>query len=157
MKYVDSLRIRHCGASLLVTCLIRQPRLCRTEQSWACLLAIQHPKWPCEQSLEVFNGIKVPRLAIFWNTFGTDNACLKKFLDDPRQKALEIHLINEPCHRNKRCGPYEFLHGMSLSDIDKLTKKDGALLAGLNGYFTQVSNFMKPYWLKLRCYISPGS
>ena len=116
---------------LVVGFLSFSARICAAEDNLGvAYFAIQHPKWPCAQSLKVFDGIKVPKMAILWNTFGTSNSCLKTFLDDPREKSLEIHLINEPCHRNKRCGPYEFLSGISLDEYrGKLAKKPSIMPA----------------------------
>lgn len=48
-------------------------------------------------------------IAFLYNTFGNNFDCLEQILKNPKLKTLEIALLNEPGHRNKRLGSYEFL------------------------------------------------
>lgn len=67
-------------------------------------------KFNCQGLRSAFDGLSEIHLSFLYNTFGNNFSCLKLFLEDPRLKTLQIHLINEPGHRNRRLGKYEFLY-----------------------------------------------
>ncbi len=101
-----------------------------------------HPKWPCDTMMRAFSGVSTLRLAVLWNSFGTDFKCLDKWASDPRPKFLETHLINEVCQRNNRCGSYELLKSLSASTYRKrLTAKDSALLARIRSNVQPVADW----------------
>lgn len=120
--------------------------------------AMLSPRWPCQTARESESNLPVLRKAVLWNTFGNDTTCLSQYLIDPRFQTLELHLINEPCQRNRKCGDYEFLYGMSVSEYDqRLTHKDPALLERLKSYAEVPAKFLNQN-LKSHttCFISPG-
>lgn len=121
--------------------------------------AMMHKGWDCESSLLALSKEEAPAISILWGTFGEEGGCLKRFLSDPRPKTLEVHLVNEVCQRNSRCGPYEFLRGMSVSDYEKkLLARDEKLLRRFRDLSGSVADFLHKNTAggPLTCYISPG-
>ena len=126
------------GAFILGLCIngcSAQAQTLSTNKGGLAAYAIQHKNWPCESMMRGYKDLPVLRLSILFNTFGTSFSCLNTWAADPRPKFLQTHLINEVCHRNKQCGKYEFLHGMSVSQYrSKLAARDEALLARMREY-----------------------
>jgi hypothetical protein len=120
--------------------------------------AIQSKRWPCGESLKAFNGVGVPRLSFLWNTFGTDTSCVERFLRRRGPKVLEIHLINEVCQRNNRCGPYEFLSRIGTATYRRqLDRGDSKLYTRIRRLSEKVRKVILPFEGKgLHCIISPG-
>lgn len=116
------------------------------------------PHWPCDLVREKEKGLTTLRKAVLWNSFGKETSCLKKDLDDPRMKLLELHLINEPCARNNQCGSYEFLYGIPPKEYDdKLKKRDPELIKKLEEYFQEPSQFLAANLKEgTSCYVSVG-
>jgi hypothetical protein len=115
------------------------------------------PDWPCDESLRAFDGVSKPRIAVVWNTFGRNLTCLDRYLADPRPKVVEIHLLNEVCQRNHRCGSYEFLAGLTVSEFRKrIRQRDEMLLEGLRHYAGGLSRWLTPRLGNAECYISHG-
>jgi len=106
--------------------------------------AAMHPKWPCALMMQGYNQAAVLRLSVLWNTFGNDFRCLDRFASDPRPKILQVHLINEVCQRNKRCGQYEILAGMTVDQYNaKLLKKNPDLLSKITAHVTPVAQYFE--------------
>lgn len=120
--------------------------------------AIMSPSWPCELVRKKEKELSVLRKAVLWNTFGTEVECLKKDLEDPRLKLLELHLINEPCARNKQCGKYEFLYGLAPDEYDKKLKaRDPALIEKLEVYLKEPAKLLSDGLKEgTSCYVSIG-
>lgn len=132
---------------------------CRVLQAdvGAAYYAIQHERWPCERTLRVFDGVAKPSISVLWHTFGDNTQCLDRFVNDARPKQLEIHLINEVCQRNRRCGPYEFLANISTSEYERrLTQRDPKLLAAIKNYAKAPADFVARHKGNFECFISPG-
>ena len=99
-------------------------------------------KWPCEAMMEGFKDVRELRLSVLWYTFGTNLSCLDKWASDPRPKMLQVHLINEVCHRNNRCGDYEVFKKLSLEQYrNKLKARDEALLARIRTNILPVADW----------------
>lgn len=141
---------------LLVTLLLVSQS--HAENAGLAYYGIQHKDWPCNASLSAFKDSPEPRMSILWNTFGTNNGCLKKFLEDPRSKVLQVHLINEVCHRNNRCGPYEVLSGLSVKQYrDGLASNTLSVVSKVRDYFRSVrSSLDRLLTPQTRLYVSPG-
>jgi hypothetical protein len=120
--------------------------------------AMLSPEWPCENARQAEASLLSLHHAILWNTFGTDFSCLDEYMKDKRLKTLEIHLINEVCQRNNRCGSYEFLSGLSVTEYQrKLVQHDEALLERLKEYVSPLATYVQEKLPKhTRCLISPG-
>jgi hypothetical protein len=119
--------------------------------------AAQSKDWPCDRTLKVFEGVQKPSMAILWHTFGDNTACLEKFINDARPKQLEIHLVNEVCQRNKRCGPYEFLANISTSEYERrLSSREPKLLSAIKNYAKAPAEFVRRHQGKFECFVSPG-
>lgn len=81
---------------------------------------IQSPKWNCDASLKALKALGKPvGVSLIYNTFGTDFACAKKLVDAGVISIIEVHLINEVCLRNGRCGPYEYLAGKTVRSYEQ--------------------------------------
>lgn len=119
--------------------------------------AIQHKDWPCDRSLRALSEMKKPAISFLWHSFGDNTKCLEKFIEDNRPKQLEIHLINEVCQRNHRCGPYEFLSQISSSEYERrLSQRDPKLIEAIKSYAKAPSDFVRRNQGKFECFVSPG-
>lgn len=115
--------------------------------------------WDCDAQIAADTGLKELRLAVLWNTFGTNAKCLSRYMQDVRLKALEIHLINEVCQRHDSCGSYEFLYGVSIQEYNKkLIHRNPELLNRMAVYFKNVADFLANNLngKNTVCYINPG-
>lgn len=119
---------------------------------------IQSPKFDCKSFFNSVKGIPVLYNSFLFNTFGNDNSCLTELMNDPRLAFLQVHLINEPCHRNRRCGPYEFLSKVKDPETyDKLLiKKDKKLKQRFFRYVQPVQQIVDALPPQVACVISPG-
>lgn len=75
------------------------------------------PRFNCASFFSATRKVKELHISFLYNTFGNNFSCVKRLLHDPRLKTLEVALLNEPGHRNKRLGSYEFLH--SVGDVNR--------------------------------------
>jgi hypothetical protein len=77
----------------------------------------------CNESLQVFNNVHTPCLAILWKTFTLkqNNLCTQKFLSRFKDKPhiLEIHFSNEAGRRNRRLARYEFATSLSTEQYNR--------------------------------------
>jgi hypothetical protein len=116
------------------------------------------PEWPCDIARRSERHLHQIHQAVLWNTFGTNTSCLQRYLEDTRLATLEIHLINEVCQRNNRCGDYEFLSGISKEEYERLLlARDQKLLTKLHKYIKPLQEFLKTHLKSTTtCLISPG-
>lgn len=56
---------------------------------------------------QIFKGVKKPKLAFLWGSYGRQDSCLKSFLSDGRPKRIHIYLSNGPCERKNNCSSLE--------------------------------------------------
>lgn len=120
--------------------------------------ALLSPRFKVRPMMELLARHPRPAISILWNTFGNKTENLLPFLNLPRPKVLQIHLINEVGHRNERLGAYEVLHGLGLDEFrKKLTNKNPALMARLSRYFDGIAKALQSLPLAgTTLYISPG-
>ena len=77
----------------------------------------------CDGFIESLRPLAEWHISFLYNTFGNDFQCLERLMNDSRLKTLQVHLINEPGHRNNRLGSYEFLYNIpTVSTFDKQLK-----------------------------------
>lgn len=113
-------------------------------------------RFPCARIEAGFRGLREKRLAVLWNTFGRSFRCLNYWARDSRPKYLEVHLLNEVCQRNRRCGNYEFLYGVSVRRLKKLIAfNDMAFARALPKYAAPVFNWFNEH-PNVTCRISIG-
>ena len=124
--------------------------------------ALQHETFECDKFINSLNGVNNLHISFLWNTFGTNNTCLYRLLEDPRMTSLSIALINEVCQKSKRCQPYEFLatakfpKGIKQYDA-ALRRRDPALIADLHAYFAPIKQMLDERLLpQTACYLVPG-
>lgn len=109
--------------------------------------AMPSASFPCEAALVPFQRSPRPTLAILWGTFGKDTSCLKKWSEQivGRPHFLEIHLSNEACRRNKRCGESDFLPSYSVSQLNrKLEARDPEVLSQYRTLVKEVTAALSP-------------
>ena len=102
------------------------------------------PNFNCKAFKKSTKSLSELHIAFLYNTFGNDFSCLKDLLNDERLKTLEIHLINEPGHRNNRLGKYEFLRKVgSVRKYDKLMRNNNQRLkVKYTNYTKKLRNFL---------------
>lgn len=123
------------------------------------VFALASPKFKCSKFLNSLDDVEDIHIAWLYNTFGNDFDCLKNLLHDPRLQTLETNLINEPGHRNRRLGKYEFLSGVgSPNDYDrKLKKHDLKLRAKFFKYVAPLQKLLNEHLQPTtQCLINPG-
>jgi hypothetical protein len=113
--------------------------------------ALLSPQFPCADALKIFDEGAEPALAILWGTFGTDTSCLRKWFETASEKphTLEIHLLNGPCIRNKRCEDSEIGAGLSPKELNRLLEKEDEKLVNtivnrIKEISTAVKRFARP-------------
>lgn len=116
---------------------------------------LMHKNFPCRAITEGFKGMSVMRLSILWHTFGESTRCLDQWALDPRPKFLQVHTINEVCHRNKRCGRCEILRGVSTGRYQRMLKKNQWTLKPLGAYLAPLTDWLNSH-PDVQCSISMG-
>lgn len=121
--------------------------------------AIAHKRFQCRNFLNSLDNLQVLNIAFLYNTFGHKYDCIKNLMHDPRLARLEINLINEPCHRNRRCESHEFLAPIGTPQkYDQLLKaKDAKLKARFDKYVVRLQELLAGHlqdWTT--CYINVG-
>ncbi len=91
---------------------------------------LTNPNFKYTDYRAALSGVERYAVATIWNTPGTDLSNLKAELQDPRIFLFELHLINEVCVHDHRCGSYETLAGLTLDQfLHKVTNQDPQLKA----------------------------
>lgn len=120
--------------------------------------ALSHETWNCWQWMDAMDRLPEWRIATLWGTFGNWSDCLEATLKNPKLKAIEVHLINEPCDYNNRCEPQEYLYGISIERYNEILERQPFIeIMQLHDYQKRIRDWLLP---KLQnetaCYISPG-
>lgn len=142
---------------LLLAALIMAPACLKAERynQGLGVYGIMHKNYPCRTITEGFKGVSTLRLSILWHTFGTSTRCLDQWALDPRPKFLQVHTINEVCQRNRRCGRYEMLRGISPSRYRRMLAKNKWLLKPLDSYLAPLTQWLEAN-PSINCSISMG-
>lgn len=112
--------------------------------------------FPCDYLMRGFQGAKTLNLSVLWNTFGKDFSCLNTWAEDPRPKFLQIHLLNEVCQRNNRCGKYEFLSEIPVGNFGKMLSQDNiSLRLFFPSYLSPLAIWLENH-PNVECNISPS-
>jgi len=87
------------------------------------------PDFNCRAFIRSVKNIQELHVTFLYNTFGNDFSCLTRLLSNERLKTLQVHLINEPGHRNNRLGSYEFLKDVgTVENYNNLMKSNNLQL-----------------------------
>lgn len=83
--------------------------------------ALLNAKFPCDDFIEIHKSAKRPFASTLWGTFGTNAACLRRFAEvfKDRPHAIQIHLLNNTCIRNKACREGEPFPRWSVSQLNR--------------------------------------
>jgi hypothetical protein len=117
------------------------------------------PTFNCDGFIAATAPLREIHISFLYNTFGNDFSCLNRLLTDPRVKSLQVHLINEPGHRNNRLGNYEFLYGVGSVNVwnKKMAARDAALKSKLAQYVIPLQqNLAENLRDDIEFYVSPG-
>ena len=106
--------------------------------------AIENKTFPCEKSLQVFEGVKNPALMFLWGTFGDDLSCVEKFLKmNKKEKKVYIHFSNECCRRNGTCKKGELMKNVGVKELNsRLEKKDKDTLGKYKKRMEEILSFI---------------
>lgn len=97
----------------------------------------------CSAMLAQYGRLPTVRASVLWNTPGTNTDCYNRMVGMANFSAIEIHLTNGPCQRNRRCGRYEFVF-------------DPRNPAAFSAYASDAYNRLIPQLRPSQtCYISP--
>lgn len=121
-------------------------------------LALTAPAFPCDDFLRSLDQLPTLHIAFLFHTFGNDLSCLDRILQDPRLESIVMHLINEPGHRNRRLGSYEFLSQVSTPDAyDRMLRNESSVLKQRFEEYVQpairIAERIPP---NTQCIVSPG-
>jgi len=121
--------------------------------------AIQKSDFDCDDFIRAEKTLKEVHFTYLWSTFGKSNKCVDRVFALPTFKSVTVHLINEPCHRNKRCGSYEFLASYKTPKdySNALEKQDPKLKSKFIAYATPVKTHLEATLPKTaECIVSGG-
>lgn len=115
-----------------------------------------HPKFKQEPMLELLAKHPRPAISILYNTFGKDLTKLNGFLEIPKPKVLQIHLIWSK-HNDGTAPHYEVLHGYDLAQTRKqLNRPNSPLVSRLKKYTERCATILQALPLGgTTLYISP--
>jgi hypothetical protein len=119
--------------------------------------ALLDPKFNCSAFTSSVQGVTSYSMSVLWLTFGTDTTCLQSLLNTNAISLFELHLINGPCIRDKRCGTYEPFYGYTIKSLeDAVKKKDATVQAIFQNTAQQASQAILPLLPSTTaCYINP--
>jgi len=119
---------------------------------------IMSDTWDCDGFMNAIEGIREWNMAFVWNTWGQRTGCLDRVLSSPKLKSIEVHLINEPCHRHGVCYSHEFLSNISLSEWPRrLAAGDPVLLQSIRDYSRPIADYLNANMKEgVECFVSPS-
>lgn len=122
------------------------------------VFSLMSPSFNCDAFISSVRRLPVLHIAALYNTFGNDFRCWDRLAADIRLQTVELNLINEPGHRNRRLGKYEFLYGVGTpSQYDKLLRdRDPKLKAKFVEYVQLAKQKIESLPKHVQCLINPG-
>jgi hypothetical protein len=120
--------------------------------------ALTSPTFNCRAFIKSVRSLPALHIAVLYNTFGNDFSCWDRLAQDKRLQTMQLNLINEPGHRNKRLGKYEFLANISSpSQFDSLLKnEDPKLKRKFVRYVALAKRKIEELPPHVQCLINPG-
>jgi hypothetical protein len=115
--------------ALLISCFLSTQLNAQVYNVGVGYYGIQSEYWPCDESFNALKKVDQIHLSFLYKTFGMNNECLMRFINEPRLKSLEIHLTNGAGIRKPVRRWYELLAPYSVQSLNKaLENKDPATL-----------------------------
>lgn len=103
-----------------------------------------HPKFDRKRADSRVNGVQP--LSFLYNTPADTIKPLVDRLKRGDIYFLQIHLVNEPCLRNQRCGKYELLSGLSVKRFKRLiATRSSSFRAKVRRYASRASRRILPH------------
>src|SRR5690349_15426443 len=90
------------------------------------MIGLLHEDFPAKKAAELWPE-NVPLSFLDW-TFGTKLSNLKTILDTGKAPLLQVDFFNGPCIRNRRCGTYEPMAGMTVKQFSDAWEQGGGKL-----------------------------
>ena len=138
---------------------IEEPQINKSESIFGLsILALQHPNFNCDMFFEAIKGLKSLNIGYLHHTFGFNNECLKRVLNDDRLQTIQVYLVNEVCARNFNCGNYETFGQRTADEMQALAWMQEEMFINIYRFIARNSysflmNHMKTDTI---CYVSPG-
>lgn len=97
----------------------------------ASYIGMCNPNFPCSNGLAVFKQAKdtdIKAVGYLAETFGTECACVKRFLQLPGKLYIRVHLSNGTCfpERRRRCTNKDVFAGLRKNEAESLVAKRDA-------------------------------
>ncbi len=134
---------------MLIVVLALMPGLAQAQYTGLSAYAAMHPRFPCDDYLNLVSAADNPAMAIIWDSsFGNDQTCAARFLEanQLRPHAIEIHLLNNVCFRNHSCEPGDFWQHESVKSFNqKLEQRDQVVLQSIADRLDLIRDFLEEY------------
>lgn len=121
------------------------------------ILGVHHPRFDCRRVVRSLTPGVNYGIATLYKTFGFDRTCYDLLLADRDLRAVQIHIANEVCVRNKRCGRYELFYGHTVRSMQRRLAKETRLLRKFRREVAEAYEFYVPSLPdRTACYVSPS-
>jgi hypothetical protein len=94
----------------------------------ASYIGLCHPDTNCRAVKETWRNQDTIITGWLETTFGQECKCADELLKSRKPKVVRVHLLNGPCLRNNRCGPYEAFYGYSIEQANQAVHKPNSRL-----------------------------
>jgi len=126
--------------------------------------AIQNSNYNCDALISSLTTSNTKEIRYSWlyntfnNTSGDGLDCVRKINALPNTTFMQVHLINEVCQRNKNCGEYELLYGISTKEFRRgLKNRENKIITKIESYIKASATLILPTLNdKITCAVSPG-
>lgn len=89
------------------------------------------PRYPCSRLLQTLEAVPKPAINFVYGTFGNDFSCIKRFIDEfkDKDKAIQGQLSNENCRKYRRCGKGELFGKWSVRRYNYKLRRESKILS----------------------------
>lgn len=119
------------------------------------LIGACHADKNCEGLRSLWRGKEVMVFGWLETSFGVRCPCVQRLLASPKQKIIRVHVMNGPCLRNRRCGPYEPFAGHSVATADRAVRRGRGVLARYEAALMRTAERVRAANNVAACYVSP--
>lgn len=100
--------------------LVARSALAEPYAGFSALSALSD-KFPCGKYLQIANRAKKPAMVVLHGTFGASYDCVNRFIQENSHRGhlVQIHPINGPCRRNRRCYEGELLPRATIDEFNR--------------------------------------
>jgi len=138
---------------------IKHPRLGLLNVGHA-VYGLTSDSFDCDNFFRSMKKIPEWHISFLYNTFGNNFECLKRIMNNPHTRTIQVHLINEASHRAGKNQWYEFTYSYSLQEYNRLWEQnDPKLLKKFSKYVQPLQQLFDEYIINkpwIQCIIGPG-